>query len=126
MKKAISFIVLISFIMSEVIFAADPASAVYKKRKAKYTRYVRKVKTRRSYYAPRITFRAYREYFLSPTVKLEDEPVIIETLKEKGVSSARLDEANNSLILQFSSQMISALDIMKALKDLGYAVTSIN
>ncbi|HTY14037.1 MAG TPA: hypothetical protein VMD02_07655, partial [Candidatus Omnitrophota bacterium] len=104
-----------------------PALAVHRKRKVRYVRHtVRKVKLSPRRHFARITYRAYQEYFLSPVVKMEDEPVIIETLKEKGVNSARLDPANNSLILQFSSQIISALDIMKALKDLGYTVTSIN
>jgi len=117
MKKMVSLIVLLSIMLSFVTFIPEKADAVKRKRKAR--RYSQ-------YHTRRVLFKAYQEYCLTPKVRAEDEPTIIDSLKSRGVSSAKFDEANNSLILQFSAAQVSALDIMKALKDLGYSVSSIN
>jgi hypothetical protein len=122
MKKIVSLIVLLSIMLSVAAFSPEKADAA-KRRKIKIKR---RAKRYSRYHARRVFFKAYQEYFLTPKVKAEDEPAIIESLKSRGVSSAKLDEANNSLILQFSAAQVTALDIMKALKDLGYSVSSIN
>ena len=122
MKKMISLIVLLSIIFSFVAFIPEKADAA-KRKKVKIKRRVRRYSR---YHTRRVFFKAYQEYFLSPKVRAEDEPTIIESLKSRGVSSAKFDQANNSLILQFSAAQVTALDIMKALKDLGYSVSSIN
>jgi copper chaperone CopZ len=89
-------------------------------------KYKIKRKSRRLYYRKRTSFKAYQEYFLSPAIKEMDVPVIEESLKDKGVSTVKVDLADNSLILQFKASEVSALDLILALKDLGYTVTSIN
>lgn len=122
MKKLVSLIVLLSIIFSFMAFIPEKADAV-KRKKVKIKRKARKY--HRSY-SRRVLFKAYQEYCLTPKVKAEDEQIIITNLKDQGVSSAKFDEANNSLILQFSAAQVTALDIMKALKDLGYSVSSIN
>jgi len=71
-------------------------------------------------------FKAYQEYFLSPAIKDMDVPVIEESLKTQGVGSVKFDLADNSLILQFKASEVSTLDLILALKNLGYTVTSIN
>jgi hypothetical protein len=55
-----------------------------------------------------------------------DVPVIEESLKTQGVGSVKFDLADNSLILQFKASEVSTLDLILALKNLGYTVTSIN
>ncbi|MFA4905467.1 MAG: hypothetical protein WC645_03085 [Candidatus Margulisiibacteriota bacterium] len=85
-----------------------------------------KRKKRRFYYRKRVPFKAYQEYFISPIIKETDMPVIEEVLKDRGVSSIKFDLPDNSLILQFKAAEVTALDLMMALKDLGYTVTRIN
>lgn len=96
-----------------------PQEALAAKRTAKR-------KSRRFYYRKRVTFKAYQEYFISPVIKDLDEPVIEESLKQKGVGMVRFDRADNSIILQFKASEVTAPDIILTLKDLGYTVTRIN
>ncbi len=124
-KKIVAFLLLVVIALTGVCLAPERADAAKKKKKPVYRKHFKK-RSKSRYFRKRITYRTYQEYSLSPIVKIEDEPLIIETLKNRGVSSARIDTATNSLILQFSSQIISALDIMKVLRDFGYTVTSIN
>ena len=85
-----------------------------------------KRKIRRFYRRKPAPFKAYQEYFLSPAIKELDMPVIEESLKNQGVGTVKIDLADNSLILQFKASEVSTLDLILALKNLGYTVTSIN
>lgn len=91
----------------------------------KYKRY-RSLKKQRTKHRLRKKFSTYQEYLLSPRVKAEDQPAVVESLKDKGVSLVRFDRVNNSVALQFSSLKLSAVDIIKTLKGLGYTVVGIN
>ena len=115
MKKAISLILLAAFIVTSLLAVSGEAAA--KKKKKRRRQFAR---------IHRVLYKPYQEYCLSPAIKFEDEPVIIDSLKEKGVDSVKVDETNNSLVLHFNKSALSALDIMQALKDLGYKVTTIN
>jgi hypothetical protein len=86
-----------------------------------------KIKRKSRFYRRKpAAFKAYQEYFLSPAIKDMDVPVIEESLKTQGVGSVKFDLADNSLILQFKASEVSTLDLILALKNLGYTVTSIN
>jgi len=111
---------LLLFTLSLMSFAPDQAEA--KKRMVIRKRVI--LKRHRRY--RRALFKSSYEYFLSPRVRVEDQPLIIDGLKEKGVNFVEFKTTNNSLILKFKSSEVSALDIMKTLKDLGYTVSSIN
>jgi len=99
MKKLISLILLLSIMISFAAFIPEKADAA----KRKKIKIKRKVKRYHRHYSRRVLFKAYQEYCLTPKVKAEDEQIIIANLKDQGVSSAKFDEANNSLILQFSA-----------------------
>ncbi|MBI5698914.1 hypothetical protein HZC35_01210 [Candidatus Saganbacteria bacterium] len=110
-------LLLLALICSLLVSPHDDAQAAKKKALRK---------TRRFYYRKRTPFKAYQEYFISPTIKETDMPVIEEVLKDRGVLSIKFDLPDNSLILQFKAAEVTALDLMMALKDLGYTVTRIN
>lgn len=85
-----------------------------------------KRKVRRYYRRKPAPFKAYQEYFITPAIKEIDEPVIEVSLKDKGVGSVKFDRADNSIIMQFKVSQVTALDLILALKELGYTVTRIN
>ena len=98
---------------------------------AKKRRVIRKHKITRKYYRPRRYYRkriykGYYEYFLSPRVADGDAPVIAQNLRDRGVNSVKLNSSKNSLILQFKPSEVTTLDIILALKGLGYEVSRIN
>ncbi|MFA4967294.1 MAG: hypothetical protein WC624_03645 [Candidatus Margulisiibacteriota bacterium] len=121
-KKLVSLILLIAFSCSLISFMPETALA----KKYKKVKKVKKIKKSGRRFYRRVFFKAYREYCLIPKIKAEDQSAIIESLKSGGVNSVKIDSINNSLILQFSAEKVSALDIMQTLKDLGYSVSSIN
>jgi len=131
-KKLLSLILLlvfafglVSMLPEEVQAAKKPAKQrVLRRRKA--VRKVKKARSRRFYRSKRKYFRTYKEYFLIPRISQSDKGRIVMSLRSNGVDSVRFDEANNSLILQFQSQKVNAVDLMRSLKDLGYTITSIN
>lgn len=116
---------LVSMLPETVQAAKKPAKQrVLRRRKA--VRKVKKTRSRRFYRSKRKYFRTYKEYFLTPRITQSDRGRIVKSLRSDGVDSVRFDEANNSLILQFQSQKVNAVDLLRSLKDLGYTVTSIN
>lgn len=96
-------------------------------KKKKYKRYYRKPVKRSSFYRYRkAPVKVYQEIVLSPKVSDIDAPRIEAEIKDRGAVSARIDHARNSLIVQYSSKTLSAVDIMQALKELGFTAVSID
>lgn len=120
-KLFVSCLLVIGVCFGQVLFDTPAAEAATKRTVKKIKR-----KSRRFYYRKRVPFKAYQEYFISPAIKDLDEPVIEESLKDKGVGTVKFDRADNSIILQFLASKVTALDLILALKNLGYTVTRIN
>ncbi|MBI5700727.1 hypothetical protein HZC34_02620 [Candidatus Saganbacteria bacterium] len=77
------------------------------------------------YYKPK-TLKLYQELALSPKISQADMPKIESILKEKGANSIKFDVIQNSIQVQYSSKVMTAVDIMQILKELGYFVVTIN
>lgn len=118
MKKLLTSILLLFFIFSLITIFPDQAEG--RKRKV-----IRKHKITRRYYRKRI-YKSYFEYFLTPRVADGDAPVIAQNLRDRGVSSVKLNPSKNSLILKFKASEVTTLDIILALRGLGYEVSRIN
>ncbi len=120
MKRFLSILIVFSLCFGLFISTGSDA-ATKKKRKV-----VRKAHRRSFYVYKKIPVKLYQEMYLSPKVSDNDMLRIVSDLKEKGVNTAKIDTARNSLIVQYSSKTLSAVDIMQTLKMLGYTVTSID
>lgn len=64
--------------------------------------------------------------FLSPQINYSDSANIESTLKEIGVNSVEFNYSKNSMIVRYSAQNTSAVDIIHGLKTIGYTVNRIN
>ncbi|MBI4680854.1 MAG: hypothetical protein HY753_06550 [Nitrospirae bacterium] len=56
----------------------------------------------------------------------DDMAKIESALKDKGVHSVKIDTVRNSLQLQYSSQVLSTVDIIQILRGMGFTVVSID
>lgn len=131
MKKIVAIILALTFFFGIFALSLDSAAdAKYKKsrivRKKYKTSYRRSYKKRGFYRYKRKPVKLYQEIYLSPKISEGDHLKIEAGLKDLGASSIKLDQARNSILVQYSSKTLSAVDIIQFLKNLEYTVVSID
>lgn len=114
MKKVVSLLLLMAFFFGVMNVFPDDAYAARKYKKKRYYRVKRK------------PAKTHQKINLSPQLKETDMPRIESDLKEKGVTSVKFDTLHNILLVQYSSQKLSMVDIIQLLKEYGYFIQSID
>ena len=128
---------LIAFLFAFTLFPqptlANKASKAKKSYRAtksyktkKYTKKAKRYPKRRFYVYKKRSMKLYQEMILSPQIKQGDFEYINKALLEKGASSVKLNTQKNSLILQYRSAVLNAVDIIQLVKEVGYTVVSID